>query len=516
MTNRTGPVVLCILDGWGKRAEREANAIALGDTPNWDRMIEQWPTGELECFGPDVGLPHGQMGNSEVGHMNLGAGRVVWQTLPRINNAIADGSLAQSPAVRDFIAKLKASGGACHLLGLVSDGGVHSHMDHVLSLAETVASAGVPVLIHVFTDGRDTPPDSGIAFLETFAKAVDALVGVEIATVCGRYFAMDRDNRWARVQKAHDLIVNGTGQLYASPADGLAASYASGITDEFVEPMDVSDYRARGMQDGDGLLSANLRADRMRELLAALLDPQFDGFERKRTIKFAATLGMISYSDQLDRLIPVIFAPETLKNTLGDVVAQAGRSQLRMAETEKYPHVTFFFNGGREEPFENESRILVASPKVATYDLQPEMSAPEVTEHLVEAISGKNVDLIIVNYANGDMVGHTGSLEAATTATTYLDTCLGRIETAIINADGSMIVTADHGNCEMMIDPVTGGPHTAHTLNPVPTVLVNRTSRGTTLNNGRLADVAPTLLELLDIPQPDEMTGKSLLHEADK
>ncbi len=511
MTNNNGPVVLCILDGWGKRAERDANAIALGDTPNWDRMVQEWPTGELVCHGADVGLPDGQMGNSEVGHMNLGAGRIVWQDLPRINNAIADGSLAKSPELQNFIAKMKASGGTCHLLGLVSNGGVHSHQDHIVALARIVANEGVPVSIHALTDGRDTPPQSGAGFLDVLANQIASIEGVKIATVCGRYFAMDRDNRWDRVEKAYDLLTSGTGTTHDSPIEALEVSYTAGTTDEFVEPVSFGNYKVAGMSNGDGLLSANFRADRMREILGALVDSDFDGFPRSKQVTFAAQLGMVSYSDHLDRFMPSIFAPEVLDNTLGVVVAAANRTQLRMAETEKYPHVTFFFNGGREQPFDGEERILVPSPKVATYDLQPEMSAPQVTEHLLEAITSKRVDLIIVNYANGDMVGHTGSLDAAMKATTYLDQCLGNLEKAIKESNGTMIVTADHGNCEMMIDPETGGPHTAHTLNPVPTVLVNHPDVAAKISDGRLADVAPTLLELLGVAQPAEMTGKSLI-----
>lgn len=509
MTKSNGPVVLCILDGWGKRAERDANAIALGETPNWDRMVQQWPTGELECAGADVGLPDGQMGNSEVGHMNLGAGRIVWQDLPRINNAIADGSLAANDALWAFMSKLKGSGGTCHLAGLVSPGGVHAMDTHVVALARMLSTEGIPVAIHAFLDGRDTPPRSAIDDIARLERNISGFGDVRLATLCGRYFAMDRDNRWERVSRCYNVIMSGVGTPNTSAADAIQASYDADTSDEFVEPIVLGDYK--GINDGDGLLIANFRSDRVRELLAALIDPEFEGFRRDKTASFSAQLGMVSYSDSLDKLCPAIFPPVRLTKTLGEVVANAGLKQLRLAETEKYPHVSFFFNGRVETPFENENRILVPSPKVATYDLQPEMSAPEVTEHLIDAIRTKSVDLVIVNYANGDMVGHTGSLDAAITATTYIDTCLGEIEQAIMETDGTMIVTADHGNCEMMVDPITGGPHTAHTLNPVPTVLVNHPTNNAKMANGRLADIAPTLLNLLGVPQPAEMTGTSLI-----
>ncbi|MGI9407403.1 MAG: 2,3-bisphosphoglycerate-independent phosphoglycerate mutase [Hyphomicrobiaceae bacterium] len=508
----SGPVVLCILDGWGKRSERDANAIALAETPNWNRMIRQWPTGQLNCSGTDVGLPEGQMGNSEVGHMNLGAGRIVWQDLPRINNAIADGSMAKSPELSEFIAKLKASGGTCHLAGLVSPGGVHSLDDHVVALASIIADAGVPVNIHAFLDGRDTPPRSAGGDVKKLTEQIARLPNVFLATLCGRYFAMDRDNRWDRVVQCYNLLTSGAGVPYDDPLMAIQKSYDENVTDEFVKPVSLNGYA--GMADGDGLLIANFRSDRVREILAALIDPGFNGFERAQTVKFAALLGMVSYSDELDKLCGAIFAPDVLSGTLGEAVANAGMKQLRLAETEKYPHVTFFFNGRSEPPLAGEERILVPSPKVATYDLQPEMSAPEVTEHLVEAIRNRRVDMIIVNYANGDMVGHTGSLDAAIAAVECLDSCLGKVEQAIVDVGGTMLVTADHGNCEMMIDPETGGPHTAHTLNPVPTVLVNHPDKNAKLNNGRLADVAPTLLEILGHDLPDEMTGRSLICHA--
>lgn len=505
------PMVLCILDGWGNRAERENNAIALADTPNWDRMVAQWPTTQVACSGEDVGLPPGQMGNSEVGHMNLGAGRVIWQDLPRINKAIADGTLAEAPPLADFIAALRKTSGSCHLAALVSPGGVHSHEDHVVALAEIVGKAGIPVKIHAFLDGRDTPPTSSADDIARLLAAIAPLDNVSLATLCGRYFAMDRDNRWDRVEKAYDLLISATGAPTADPVAAIRASYEAGKTDEFVEPVCCGDFA--GMLDGDGILVANFRADRVRELLGALVDPDFDGFERKRTIDFAAKLGMVSYSDRLDVFCETIFPNVRPENTLGQIISRAGLTQVRMAETEKYPHVTFFFNGGQEQPFKGEERILVPSPKVATYDLQPEMSAPELTEKLLQAIRSRRFDLVVVNYANGDMVGHTGSLEAAMAAARCVDDCLGQVEAAVIETDGVMLVTADHGNCEMMVDPKTGQPHTAHTLNLTPVVLVNGHRPGASLDKagGRLADVAPTILDLMGIEKPQEMSGRSLL-----
>jgi 2,3-bisphosphoglycerate-independent phosphoglycerate mutase len=506
---RRGPAVLCILDGWAQREAREGNAIALAETPNWDRLVQVWPHNLLDCSGKDVGLPDGQMGNSEVGHMNLGAGRVVWQDLPRIDNAIADGSLAESPVLGEFTERLKRSGGACHLIGLVSSGGVHSHLRHIAALARLVAKEGIPVRVHAITDGRDTAPKTAPSEIAELTRLIGDCPNTEISTICGRYFTMDRDNRWERVGLAYDLLVDGEGAPFADLEGAIEANYAAGHTDEFIRPGRSECYR--GMADGDGVLFANFRADRVREILGALIDPAFDGFERKRTVRFAAALGMVAYSDTLNKLCGQIFPPVYLKNTLGEVVAKAKLSQLRMAETEKYAHVTFFFNGRSETPFEGEERLLVPSPKVATYDLKPEMSAPELTDKLVDAIGSGRFDLIVVNYANGDMVGHTGDLDAAIAAVRCVDACIGRVEQAVIEANGVMLLTADHGNCEMMIDPDTGGPHTAHTLNPVPVVLINHPDPKVSLGRGRLADVAPTLLDLMHLQQPDDMTGHTLI-----
>jgi len=503
------PVVLCILDGWGERAETEFNAVALGETPNWDRLVSTVPKTTLQASAEDVGLPGGQMGNSEVGHMNLGAGRVVMQDLPRIDRAIASGSLATNPRLVRFIDQLKASGGTCHLLGLMSPGGVHSHHDHLAALAGYVCAAGVPVRVHAFMDGRDTPPKNGKGYLEEFLSRVSALTDCAVATVIGRYWALDRDQRWDRVGRAYDAMVCGDGDAAENASVAMDHAYQTGTGDEFVEPAIIGEYS--GMADGDGLLMGNFRADRAREILAALADPDFDGFDRKRVCEFPARLGMVEYSEDLNPLFPALFPSVELTGILGQVVADAEKHQLRIAETEKYAHVTFFLNGGREALFAGEERILVPSPKVATYDLQPEMSAVEVTDRLVDAIRSAKFDLIVVNYANGDMVGHTGILEAAIKAVGTVDTCLGRLEQAVTDVGGVMFVTADHGNCERMYDADAHEPHTQHTLNVVPALLVNAPDWVQGMNAGRLSDVAPTLLHLMGLKQPAEMTGTSLL-----
>ena len=499
------PVMLAILDGWGWREGRADNAVRLARTPNYDALWARCPHAMLATSGRDVGLPPGQMGNSEVGHLNIGAGRVVMQDLPRIGAAIADGSIAALPALVDLIAKVKATGGVCHLLGLVSPGGVHSHQDHAMALAHILIAAGVPTLVHAVLDGRDTPPKSAGDDLARLAAALPA--AVTIATVSGRYFAMDRDKRWDRVSNAYRAMVEATGPRFATPAEAVQAAYAANVTDEFVIPAVIGDYA--GMKDGDALLCFNFRADRVREIFAALLDPGFDGFALPRRLHFAAAAGMTYYSDALAPLMTTLFAQIPLTNLLGDVVAAAGKRQLRMAETEKYPHVTYFFNGGEETPNPGEDRIMVPSPKVATYDLQPEMSAPELCDKAVAAIASGQYDMIVLNFANPDMVGHTGVLAAAIVAVETVDAALGRIVAAIDAGGGALLITADHGNCEMMRDPVTGGPHTSHTTNPVPVLLLNG---GKHLRNGRLADLAPTILELMALPQPPDMTGRSLLH----
>ena len=507
---RPRPVMLVILDGWGWREDSADNAVAQARTPAFDALWASCPHAFLRTSGADVGLPDGQMGNSEVGHLNIGAGRVVMQDLPRIGAAIADGSIAALPALTGLIASLKASGGTCHLMGLLSPGGVHSHQDHAVALARILSGAGIPVAIHAWTDGRDTAPQAAPDFLARFEADIAGLRGVRIASVTGRYFAMDRDNRWERVRQAHDVMVSGAGARAATAQAAIAAAHAAGKTDEFIPATAIGTYA--GMADGDGVLCFNFRADRVREILAALLDPGFDGFPRGRAIRFAAAAGMTEYSAALNPHLATLFAPQSMADILGAAVAAAGLRQLRMAETEKYPHVTYFLNGGEETPYPGEDRIMVPSPKVATYDLQPEMSAPELTDRAVAAIASGTYDLIVLNFANADMVGHTGSLAAATKAVEAVDAGLGRIAEAIRAAGGALLVTADHGNAETMRDPATGGPHTAHTTNPVPAMLLGG-REGAALADGRLADIAPTLLALRGREQPAAMTGRSLLRD---
>jgi len=499
------PVMLVVLDGWGWREETADNAIRQARTPSFDHLWATCPHALLRTSGKDVGLPDGQMGNSEVGHLNIGAGRLVMQDLPRIDAAIANGDIERAPALNSLIEGLRRSGGSCHLMGLMSPGGVHSHQEHAAALAGMLARASVPAVVHAFTDGRDTPPRSAE---EDIARLVAALPrSIPIATVSGRYYAMDRDRRWERVAKAYHAIVEAEGPRFPSARAVIADAYGREIGDEFVMPAVVGDYG--GMRDGDGVLCFNFRADRVREILTALLDPAFDGFARRRSVRIAGAAGMTQYSEQLDAVMETIFPPQSLANVLGRVVADAGRTQVRMAETEKYAHVTYFLNGGEEEPYRGEDRIMVPSPKVATYDLKPEMSAPELTDRAVEAIGSGRYDLIVLNYANPDMVGHTGSLPAAIKAVEVVDASVGRIAEAITKAGGALLVTADHGNCELMRDPETGGPHTAHTTNPVPVLLLG--GDNAFLGEGRLADIAPTLLELMGLRQPVEMSGRSLL-----
>jgi 2,3-bisphosphoglycerate-independent phosphoglycerate mutase len=502
--------MLVVLDGWGWREEAADNAVRQARTPSFDALWQAGPRAFLRTSGREVGLPEGQMGNSEVGHLNLGAGRVVMQDLPRIDEAVESGAIARLPALVEFIARLKASGGTCHLMGLVSPGGVHSHQRHAAALARVLSGAGVKVALHAFTDGRDTPPRAGPGYMRDLLADVAGLPGVRIATVIGRYWVMDRDTRWDRVRKAYDAMVLAEGEgRAADPVAAIEAAHAKDVTDEFVPATVIGAYT--GMRDGDGILCFNFRADRVRQILGTLLDPAFDGFPRARVVRFAAVAGMAEYSAALNAMgVATLFAPQSMQDILGAVVAAAGRTQLRMAETEKYPHVTYFLNGGEEAVYPGEDRIMVPSPKVATYDLQPEMSAPELTDRAVEAIGTGKYDLIVLNYANPDMVGHTGSLPAAVRAVETVDAGLGRIAAAVRAQGGALLVTADHGNCEMMRDPETGGPHTAHTTNPVPVLLAGGPA-GAGLAEGRLADVAPTLLALMGIPQPAAMTGRSLL-----
>lgn len=499
------PIVLCILDGWGQSDSKEANAPLLAHTPNFDRIMREGPSATLTTYGPDVGLPQGQMGNSEVGHTNIGAGRVVPMDLGQIDLAIEDGSFFTNAALTKFIDTLKSTGGTAHLMGVVSDGGVHGHHAHIIAAAKAVADAGLPCVVHAITDGRDVAPKSADQFISTLLAGLPETA--RIGTVIGRYFAMDRDNRWERVSQAYNAMIKAQGLRSANAEQAVKEAYARGETDEFIAPTVLEGFE--GVVDGDGIFCLNFRADRAREILAAIGQPDFDAFETGTRPKLAAFLGMVPYSDAHNAYVDVCFPKTNLVNTLGAWVAKHDLKQFRLAETEKYPHVTFFLNGGKEEPEKGEDRYMPLSPKVATYDLQPEMSADEVTDKFVEAIEA-GYDLIVTNYANPDMVGHTGDLGAAIKACEAVDRGLGRVLDALEKAGGAMVITADHGNCETMVDPETGGPHTAHTVNPVPVALFGG-PEGASLRVGRLSDLAPTVLDLMELEKPAEMTGETLI-----
>ncbi|RLJ41441.1 phosphoglycerate mutase [Litoreibacter meonggei] len=499
------PVVLCILDGWGLSDTTEANAPALAKTPTFDRLMATCPNATLITHGPDVGLPKGQMGNSEVGHTNIGAGRVVAMDLGQIDLAIEEGTFQHEAALEKFISKLKETGGTAHLMGVASDGGVHGHITHVIAAAIALSSAGIDTILHVITDGRDVAPKSALGYIDTLER--DLPDNVRIATVSGRYYAMDRDTRWERVELAYKAIMLGKGDTAASAKDAVKASYAKDKNDEFIVPSVIGGFQ--GVKDGDGVFCLNFRADRAREILSAIADPKFDSFDVSSRPKLAECLGMVDYSTAHNAFMTTVFPKKKISNTLGAWVAQHGLRQFRVAETEKYPHVTFFLNGGKEVPETGEDRHMPKSPKVATYDMQPKMSADEVTADLVGAIKDQ-YDLIVVNFANPDMVGHTGDLAAAIAACEAVDQGLGKAISALDEFGGAMIVTADHGNCETMVDPATGGPHTAHTTNLVPVILYGGQAN-VSLVDGRLADLAPTLLELMNLPKPGEMTGVSLI-----
>lgn len=505
----TKSVVLCILDGWGHRENGPDNAIAHAKTPHWDALLDASAHTLLEASELNVGLPKGQMGNSEVGHMNIGAGRVILQDLPRIDEAIATHTLEQMPPLKDFIQTLKDTGGTCHLLGLLSPGGIHSHDHHIQALASIIASEGVPVAFHAFLDGRDTPPQSAEQYLNSFLNLTHQQPLITLATLGGRYFGMDRDKRWERVQKAYTTLTEGIPHT-KNALSYLHQNYKDGVTDEFIPPAAIGNYQ--GMKDGDGLLMAHFRADRARQILTAFLDPNFQGFERPRRVHFSAALGLTEYSETLNTWIKTLFTSASPQDTLGEIISHQGLKQLRIAETEKYAHVTFFFNGGQEDVFPGEDRILIPSPPVATYDLKPEMSAYELTDQLVEAIESQKYALIVVNYANTDMVGHSGNFEATQKAVEAVDTCLGRLKKAVEKTQACLILTADHGNAETMYDDTLHSPHTAHTLNPVPFVLFQGPKDS--LHKGNLSDIAPTILQILGLPQPSLMTGHSLLENA--
>ena len=507
------PTVLLILDGYGERKEKDGNAIALANTPVMDKLKKEFPYVEGQASGLFVGLPDGQMGNSEVGHMNMGAGRIVYQELTRITKAIEDGDFFENKALKEAVEHCKKENTALHFMGLVSSGGVHSHIGHIYGLLELAKRAGLKkVYLHAFLDGRDTPPDSGKSFLMEVEKKMQELGVGEIATISGRYYAMDRDKNYDRVEKAYRAMVDGTGEKASSVEEAIDASYAKKVYDEFVLPTVIEkDGAVHTVSDGDAMVFFNFRPDRAREICHAFCDDEFNFFNRGPRKK----VFFVCFTDY-DPTIPnkrVAFEKEEIHNTLGEVVSNLGKNQLRIAETEKYAHVTFFFNGGKEEPYENEDRILVPSPKeVPTYDLKPEMSCYTVTEKLTEAIRSGKYDLVVANFANPDMVGHTGVLSAAIKAIEVVDECMGKVVDAVESMHGNLFILADHGNADIMIDEKTGEPYTAHTTNPVPFILVSD-EKHKLREGGCLADVAPTLLELMGIPQPKEMTGKSLLEK---
>ena len=509
---KTSPVLLIILDGFGCRSERNDNAIAQANKPNWDRLWQQHPHTLIHASESEVGLPKGQMGNSEVGHLNIGAGRVVYQEFTRIDHAIDSGYFYTNPALLNAVHLARDNGKTLHVLGLLSDGGVHSHELHFHALLDLAAREGLKqVCVHVFLDGRDTPPKSAEIYLQRLSAKIEQAGVGHIASMIGRYFAMDRDRRWQRVKSAYDLLTQGRADYIAeTPMAGLEAAYARDETDEFVKATAIvpPGGKAIKMEDGDAVVFLNFRSDRARQLSRPFIEPDFSEFEREVTPRLATYCTLTGYSD--DFVVSVAFPPERIKNGLGEYVANQGMRQLRIAETEKYPHVTFFFNGGEEISFPGEDRILVPSPDVATYDLKPEMSAFEVTDKLVAAIASKQYDVIICNFANPDMVGHTGDLQAAIKAIETVDTCLGRVVDAQLARGGEVLVTADHGNAELMRDEETGQAHTAHTLNLVPLIYVGR-PRASLAETGALEDISPTLLKMMGLPQPPEMTGESLV-----
>ncbi len=506
------PVALVILDGWGNNSNHNFNAVYSANTPNFDKLVKEFPTTEIGASGMDVGLPEGQMGNSEVGHLNIGAGRVIYQELTRITKSILDGDFFTNPELLKAVNNAKENDKPLHLFGLLSDGGVHSHIDHLKGFIDLCHQNGLTkVYVHAFLDGRDTPPKSALEYIAEIEKHMAKVGTGKIATVSGRYYAMDRDKRWERVELAYRTLVFGEGKGYASASELVEANYAEGVNDEFVLPGVVLENGKpmATVGEGDSIIFFNFRPDRAREITRAIVDEAFDGFERKY---FKTTYVCLTQYDLTMPNVSVAYKPQTINNTLGTYIASKGLNQLRIAETEKYAHVTFFFNGGVEEANANEDRELIPSPKVATYDLQPEMSAPELTEQLIANLNEDKYDLIICNYANPDMVGHTGVFEAAVKAVETVDTCLGTVVDKILSLGGQVIITADHGNAEMMVDYETGKPFTAHTINHVPVILAGA-GNVKLRDGGKLCDLAPTLLELMNLEQPVEMTGISLLQK---
>lgn len=515
MSFRVKPAVLLIMDGWGYSENAQSNAIMAADTPVWDRLWANCPHTLISTSGAEVGLPDGQMGNSEVGHLNLGAGRVVYQEFTRVSRSVRTGSFFTNRTLVDTVDRVIAADKAVHIFGLLSPGGVHSHEEHIHAMARLAVERGARrVYVHAFLDGRDMPPKSAAASLQAMDRVFAELGRGRIASIVGRFYAMDRDNRWDRVQQAYDMLVLGQGEFIATDAaQALQQAYERGETDEFVKTTCIvpPGETAVTIEDGDAVLFMNYRSDRARQLTRTFIDPAFDGFVRARVPQLSCFVSLTEYSKEFD--IPVAFPPERLENVFGEYISRLGLRQLRLAETEKYAHVTFFFNGGREQVFEGEERILVPSPKVNTYDLKPEMSAPEVTDALVDAIKSGKYDAIICNYANSDMVGHTGNFTAAVAAIEALDRCLGRVVEALRQVGGEMLITADHGNAEQMEDLENDQPHTAHTQNPVPLLYVGRAAQLD--NHGALCDIAPTLLTLMGLAVPSEMQGHNLLEMTD-
>ncbi len=510
MSNKSERVLLAILDGWGVGSRPEADAIKKAKTPFVDSLYKNHPHAELVTFGEEVGLPEGQMGNSEVGHLNIGAGRIVYQELLRINNSVKDGDFFENPVLLSAFAEAKKRNRPVHLMGLVSDGGVHSHINHLKALCDLAEKSNAPrTFIHAFMDGRDTSPTGGIDYLKEIEQHIADKPGISIASIIGRYYAMDRDKRWERIKLAYDLLVSGKGMVAENALDAISTSYENDITDEFIDPISIrqQDGRDGKIQSGDVVIFFNFRTDRPRQITHVLTQGAIEDQDMSPLDIHYTT--MTRYDETFEGL-HVVFDKDNIKNTLGEVLAQNGKTQTRIAETEKYPHVTFFFSGGKEQPFEGEDRILVNSPKVATYDLQPEMSAPEVTDKILEAIADQPTDFICLNYANADMVGHTGVFEAAVKAVETVDECLGRLVNAASQKGYTSIIIADHGNSDCMINE-DGSPHTAHTTNPVPCFLVSPKGVVRSIKSGKLADIAPTVLELLGITPPSEMDGESLL-----
>ncbi|MDR2760520.1 MAG: 2,3-bisphosphoglycerate-independent phosphoglycerate mutase [Rickettsiales bacterium] len=510
--NKQRPVVLCILDGWGINEEEDNkhSAIFNAKPSFFNGLWEKYPHSKLEASGLAVGLPDGQMGNSEVGHASVGAGRVIFQDLPRISKVALDGKMRKNSVLKTCVKKTKKSKGDVHLLGLLSDGGVHSHIDHIIDIAKVVAKEKLNVFMHCFLDGRDAPQKSAVDYLTKFIAETEKFSNIKIASISGRYYAMDRDNRWERVAKAYKIITEGEdGEFLVDPLKIVEESYLNNVTDEFIEPIAVNNYR--GMKDGDSFIFCNFRADRARELSKEMAFANFTEFERKKVIKFSCRAQLTEYSKEHNAFLETMFPPETVKDSLGEVLSKNRLSQLRIAETEKYAHVTFFFNCGIEKPYENEDRILVKSPTVATYDLQPEMSAKEINAKLIEAINGGKYNFIAVNFANADMVGHTGSMEATIKAIKTLDAELEKLVAAVLAANGTILITADHGNAEKMFDAAKNQPHTAHTTNKVPFILAANDVGKITLADGSLTDIAPTVLKILNIKVPRAMSGKSLI-----